>query len=132
MKNVFYIFLLFCSSSVFSQTAEEYFNRGIAKYNLGDYRGAIANYNKVIELNPNDAATYNNRGNAKHKLGDYRGAIADYNKVLKLNPNNADAYNNKGFAKHKLGDKNGACLDWSKAGELGYYEAYDTIKKVCN
>jgi len=23
-------------------------------------------------------------------------------------------------------------MDWSKAGELGYSEAYDTIRKYCN
>jgi len=42
------------------------------------------------------------------------------------------AYDNRGYAKYSLGDKDGACLDWSKAGELGYSDAYDAIKKYCN
>ncbi len=29
---------------------------------LGDNRGAIQDYNKAIELDPDDAAAYNNRG----------------------------------------------------------------------
>ena len=41
------------------------------------------------------------------------------------------AYNNRGIAKYILGDKDGGCLDWSKAGELGYEDAYDTIKEYC-
>jgi len=53
-----------------AQTAEEYHNKGNAKVNLGDYRGAIQDYSKAIELNPNDAEAYYNRGNAKVNLGD--------------------------------------------------------------
>ena len=52
--------------------------------------------------------------------------------MIELNPKNKEAYSNRGIAKLNLKDKNGACLDWSKAGELGYEEAYDMIKKNCN
>jgi len=31
-----------------------------------------------------------------------------------------------------LGQKDSGCLDLSKAGELGYFKAYETIKKYCN
>ena len=51
------ICLLFISIIFFtmSQTAEYYYNRGNAKYDLQDYDGAIADYTKAIELNPNYA-----------------------------------------------------------------------------
>ena len=65
------------------------------------------------------------------KLGDNRGAIEDNNKAIELNPDYALAYLNRGAAKYNLGDKNGGCLDFSKAGELGYEDAYDLIKKYC-
>ena len=39
------------------------------KLNNGDYYGAIADYTKAIELNPDDAAAYYNRGIAKRSLG---------------------------------------------------------------
>jgi tetratricopeptide (TPR) repeat protein len=35
------------------KTAEDYFDSGTAKAELQDYRGAIQDYNKAIELNPN-------------------------------------------------------------------------------
>jgi len=34
-------------------------NSGNAKTKLGYYRGALADYNKVIELDPNNAEAYN-------------------------------------------------------------------------
>ena len=33
----------------FGQTAQEFFDRGFAKSNLGDYSGAIVDYNKAID-----------------------------------------------------------------------------------
>ena len=41
------------------------YNRGSAKVSLKDYYGAISDYTKAIEINPNDAKAYYNRGIAK-------------------------------------------------------------------
>jgi len=49
------IFCLFITTLVYAQTAEDYFNSGNDKEDLQDYRGAIQDYNKAIELNPNYA-----------------------------------------------------------------------------
>ncbi len=71
-------------------------------------------------------------GNAKYDLEDHRGAVLDYTKAIEINTKYSKAYYYRGFTKNLLGDKNGGCLDWSKAGELGYADAYDMIKKYCN
>jgi Flp pilus assembly protein TadD len=120
------------SGLAYGQTADEYFNRAFDKANLEDDRGAIDDYSKAIELNPNDADAYVNRGLGKARLEDYRGAIADFTKAIKLNPNVAVAYYNRGVAKEILGQKDEGCMDYRKAGELGYYQAYDVIKEYCN
>lgn len=123
-------FLLISPTSL-AETAEEYLAKGIEKAEAGEYRGAIEDFSKVIELNPNYAEAYLLRGTSKAGLGDYRGAIQDYNKSVELNPSDAFAYRGRGMSKLELGQKNDGCLDLSKAGELGDLEAYDYIKEYC-
>ena len=45
--------------------ANKYFDSAKIKYNRGDYTGAIADYDKAIELDPNYAPAYHNRGSQK-------------------------------------------------------------------
>ena len=45
--------------------AKTYTERGVAKLNLRDYRGAVADYSRAIALEPENAAAYGNRGRAK-------------------------------------------------------------------
>ncbi|MGE4597046.1 MAG: tetratricopeptide repeat protein [Methylophilaceae bacterium] len=75
-----------------TNTAETYNKSAEEKYDLKDYSGAIADYNKAIEINPNHADAYYNRGIAKDNLEDYYGAIADYTKAIEIDPNDAEAY----------------------------------------
>lgn len=97
-----------------------YYLRGSAKC-LSDERGAIQDYNRAIELNPNYAEAYNNRGITKSNLKDYRGAIQDYNKTIELNPDDPSPYINRGRAKSDIEDYQGAIQDCSKAIELSNY-----------
>ena len=60
-----------------------YNDLGLAKENLGDFKGALDNYDKAIEINypnPNEERYifFNNRGNVKYELGDEKGACKDY------------------------------------------------------
>ena len=103
--------------------ARNYFDRALAKQNSGDKKGAIVDYDKAIQLNPNYSLAYNNRGLAKSALGDKKGAIVDYDKAIQLNPNDAQAYNNRGLAKSALGDKKGAIVDYDKAIQLNPNDA---------
>jgi tetratricopeptide (TPR) repeat protein len=110
------------------------FYRALAKENLKDYQGAILDYTRCTELAGivNSDYLFAQRGIAKNKLKYYQGAILDFTKCIELNPKFPDAYYGRGFAKYYSNDKNGACLDWSQAGELGYADAYSTIKEKCN
>jgi tetratricopeptide (TPR) repeat protein len=132
MKTTLFVllnFLLICRT--YSQTAQEYYNMGVVKTKHEDNIGAISDYSKAIELNPNFAEAYYGRAASKIELKDYRGAIVDYTETISLNPKHAKAYCGRGMAKIILDQKDSGCLDLSKAGELGYAEAYEIIKKFC-
>ena len=104
MKNFMKIFgaalfasflILSCSSDKSDGiSANEYWNIGLQKMGLGekDYTGAIADFSKAIELDPENKYAYYSRGTAKYELEDYRGYIADYSKAIEITPKNASAY----------------------------------------
>ena len=67
------------------QDADAYNNRGLAKYLLNDYQGAITDYNKAIEINPQYANAYSNRGITKAiEFNDKQGACSDFKKAASL------------------------------------------------
>ena len=96
-------------------SAEDYINRGISKYNLGNYNAAIADYTSAIRIDPDDAIAYYNRGLAKYYLGNYNAAIADYTSAIRIDPDDALAYYNRGIAKDDLGNYNAAITDYTSA-----------------
>ena len=61
--------------------------------------GAIVDFVRGIELNPDDADAYYSRGEAKFLQFDLDGAIVDFDRAIKLNPNHTDAYFLRGATK---------------------------------
>ncbi|MDR1346049.1 MAG: tetratricopeptide repeat protein [Bacteroidales bacterium] len=94
--------------------AAKFFTRGNTYYDKCDYDKAIEDYNKAIELNPDDANAYNNRGNAYALKCDYDKAIEDYNKSIELEPGLAEVYNNRGNIYAEKGDYDHAIEDYNK------------------
>ena len=102
-----------------SISAESYYFWGCTKHVLGNYKGAVADYDKAIQLKPDYAKAYHNRGYTKVTLGQYFAAIADFDEAIRLKPDYASAYNNRGLAKkHALGDLSAAIADYDKAVQL--------------
>jgi len=133
MKQLFFLLsTLLLISETYSQNAEEYLWGGMTKLlELKDYRGAIADFNKAIELSPKYGAAYYYRGYSKATLEDHRGAIADFTKVIELDPKDETAYLRRGLTKLLLEQKESGCMDFSKAGELGSEKAYELIRDFC-
>lgn len=107
--------------------AELFFNYGIEEWKKGNFVQAIAGFNLVIRLNPNDASAYLFRGNAYGQLKEYQKAIADYTQTLRLDPNYADAYNLRGLVYGMSGNRQKAIADLQKAANL-YRQQGDTAK----
>ena len=80
---------------------EPYAQRALAKYNIGDFRGALNDYNKAIQINNKSPENYLNRGLIREKLRDFRGAYNDFDLAIKLNPDYTKAYLNRGNVLNK-------------------------------
>ena len=66
--------------------------RGIVKDQLEDYQGAITDYNKAIEIDPQDAYAYYFRGSARESVNDLEGACYDWRKGADLGDKDAAEY----------------------------------------
>jgi tetratricopeptide (TPR) repeat protein len=83
-----------------------------------NYNEAIADFNKVLEIDPNNKIAYFNRARAKSGLGDSKGSIEDNNKVIELDPSYSMAYNNRGWDNFLLKNYIEALKDFNNAIEL--------------
>ena len=101
-----------------SSLLSAYFNRGWAYFDKSDFDAAIRDFDKVIELDPNDADAYDIRGRTYAEKGDLDAAIRDFDKVIELDPNNGIGYNNRGVSYSRKGALGAAIRDYTKAIEL--------------
>ena len=79
-------------AEVNAESASFYFERGIKKQNELNYRDAIRDFTKAIELYPNYFEAFFNRGFSKGALDDIEEAIKDLTKAIELNSEYAEAY----------------------------------------
>lgn len=98
-------------------SASDYFNSAMQAHGANQYEEAIANYDKVIELNPQDSEAYERRAMAKIQLKRDQEAIDDYNKMIELDPC-AYSYDKLGKALLRLGRPQQAFTFFDKMIEL--------------
>jgi len=87
---------------------------GIARANIDDFQGAIADFTKSIELHPKFAVGFYNRGYTQFILKEYEEAIKDISIAITLRKNNELDYEIRGAAKKNSYDFKGAKEDLSK------------------
>jgi tetratricopeptide (TPR) repeat protein len=103
-----------------STYVEAWIVRGQARQEIGDLRGAFADYERAITLDPTSARAYYSRGWAKGVSGDYLGEIEDTEHAYQLEPDTTSMYWRRlGHAYAGLGDYNRA---------LDYYQSALTLR----
>jgi len=119
MKKLIFLLLFSVSNLAYSQlNIEHYISVGETLVQIGNYVGAIENFNIVIRFKPHLPEPYYFRAVAKHQLEDYRGAIQDYNTAIDIKPYYPDAFMNRGLAYLQLNDFAKAIEDYNRAIEL--------------
>lgn len=132
MKKIFFIITIILCLQSCKEDSTKYYDAGIIKADAKDYKNAIIDFTKVIELTPNYAPAYFNRAVLLVELQDYKNAILDYNKTAELDSQYHQVYLLRGYAKLKSGDEEGACMDFELAKVLGDPLAKEHMKTYCN
>lgn len=105
-------------------------HRAVAHFETGNYRQAVIDNNRAIELHPDVTFAHHNRAEAKLMLKSYKGAYDDVTLYLKkANPKCAPSYFMRGLILMEMKDLAGACQDWFTAHSLGHPEARKYLKK---
>lgn len=97
--------------------ADAFLDRGVARANLNDSRGAINDYSQALRLQPGYFEAYYDRGLAYQQIGEAQHAIADYSAAIRLKPD-ADAYYARATTYKQSGDINRATTDFEEAFHL--------------
>ena len=92
--------------------------RGVSKFHLKDYKGAIKDFSQAISLNEKSKISLNNRGIAKMSLKNYQGAINDFSKAIEIDNKYVNGFLSRGTANYKLENYRESLLDFDKAIEI--------------
>ena len=109
------VFLSF-ALTVSAQSDEKAIRKGNRNYNSGNYEQAIANYQKALEIRPNNAKAQFNLGDVYYAKQSYDTAYKEFQKVLEMSP---DA-KLKSDAVYNMGN----CL----LAQNKYYDAFNIYK----
>ncbi len=115
----------FNSSRCIKDLSEQgYYESGMEKANLGDYKGALDDYTEVIKINPSNARAYYNRSLAKNNQKNHTGAIDDLSHAIILDLKFVEAWIMRGIILSEyMKDYSGAIRDFTTAIELNPNDA---------
>lgn len=100
------------------ESAEAYYQRGLAFFNVGNAQQAISDYASAMQRQPDRADFYFGRGLAYLTLGNLREALTDANQAVRLDTAHAAAYSLRGAVCQRLGDLTEAIASYKQAAHL--------------
>ncbi len=92
--------------------------RGNTRQMLGDAEGAIADYDAVTAIDPDEAVPYLNRGTIRYMRSEFEAAEKDYDAALARNEACVEAWTGKALVRGKLGDPTSAVRAFDRALKL--------------
>ncbi len=97
------------------ELVESWFNLGLKHVSAGEFAKAIADWEKVLNINPNLSEAWHNRGSALGRLGNYEAAVESFQNALTIDPKNYQAWNDRAHALYQLQNWLEAVDSWSHA-----------------
>ncbi|MDB9428216.1 tetratricopeptide repeat protein, partial [Microcystis aeruginosa CS-555/01A07] len=104
-----------------------WFEQGYQKLINGDFIGAIASWDRALEIKPDFHLAWLIRGGALYNLGRFEQAIASYDRALEIKPDFHEAWNNRGIELVNLGRFEEAIASYDRALEIkpDFHEAWN-------
>ena len=94
---------------------QTYFFRGIAKYNLGDIRGAQRDFDNSVRLNPVFTSGYHYRAITESRFGRFEEALSDLQRAIDLRPGFTGLYYSRGVTSFPARQFENAVRDFDKS-----------------
>lgn len=120
--NIFLILLILNSCGLSSDEgkveAQNYYEQGKDKLKDENYTGAILDFNKSIEIDPNNSDAFYSRAQAKEAEGDLSGMFSDLDKSIELDQTKIEAYHVRGSKRFMVEKYELAIQDMKKCIEL--------------
>ncbi len=118
---------------------EDLISKGDEYFENGDFENALACFDKLAELKPNDADTLHNKAAALFQMEKYDDAVGVFDKLLELDPEDVTAYLTKGASLYRSGKYDDAVNTLNNVvkrdmnnGTAWYYKACAEAKKGNN
>ena len=142
IRHIVTFFLLVVLSACASTTSPEniqkagaHYKIGLSYYNENKIQKAYIEFQKALEINPNDKQALNAIG-ILHLLHfeDFQKAIEYFKKAIKVDSNYSEAYNNLGYAYEKSGKHDEAIKSYQKAISNPMYQnperAFNSLGRI--
>jgi len=103
-----------------------YFDRGIIKMKIDDYKGAINDFSQAIAINNLEPDYFLFKAKAESKIKLYKNAIKNLNEFIKIEAENSEVYHERGLNNVALKNYNAGMQDYNKAilYRANNYQAY--------
>jgi tetratricopeptide (TPR) repeat protein len=101
-----------------STQVSSYRLRGGIHLDMDNPAQALADFDAVVELDPDEATSYYDRANAYNALGDHEAALVDGDRCVQVDPEHAWCYWHRGWAYDGLGDTPAAVEDFQRYLDL--------------
>lgn len=116
-----------------------YTMRGFAWLKDEAPHAAIADFTRVIEIDPANPAAYKGRAWGYERLYEYGEALQDWSRLIEMKPGDAELYRERAYTHHLAGHHDQAVADFTRVLELdkenldsriGRALAYDALNKL--
>jgi tetratricopeptide (TPR) repeat protein len=101
-----------------AQTAKDFYNRAVNKYEDKEYAAAAIEYTRALEIAPESAVLFNNRGLCYFKMEQWDKAEDDYDRAVYLDPEYKQAFLNLGNVFLDKAEYDNAVLSFDKALDI--------------